>query len=662
VAALETAFATKLERLALPGGRIAYTNTSSPTLAAGIGADVQSVIGLSNVFTPHREGLSVHRPAATHAVIGAASAAAVSSPSDSAITSCAGATAEASSATAAAVGPLPATTAYVAQQLAQSYDFEPLYAAGDEGQGVTVGIYELEPNFASDITAFQNCYGISSAIKYVETDGGAGTASASNEDGVETELDIENVMELAPKASVDVFQSPNSDADALAQYSDMITGTAGKLNVISTSWGDCEAEEGSSDQDSENTLFQEAATQGISVVAASGDDGAEDCELPTGTAIPVAAVDDPASQPFVTGAGGTSLTALGNAPATKPTEVVWNSGVLNDVLGTVELEVAGAGGGGVSETWEMPSYQSAAPASLNTINSESSGSTCSAASGDCREVPDVSADADYDTGYTVYWNGSWTVVGGTSGAAPLWAAMFADADAESVCQAHGDIGFANAALYHVAGSSTANYAGAFNDVTSGNNDLDDANGGAFAAGTGYDMASGLGSPVAGNLAPALCDAGDGLTITPTAPSPTVAASTTTTTTTSTPATSTVAKATVTGASNTTTVSQSATRTTVKGTCKLPAKLSFLQHPGPPTREIKAVLSVDGRVVRTVTGRRILDVVLTRPKATKFTLKLVTTLSSGEVVSHQLTYSGCKSSSPTVRVLHQADTGSAAKRK
>ena len=128
---------------------------------------------------------------------------------------------------------------------------------------------------------------------------------------------------------------------------------------------------------------------------------------------PTAAVDDPASQPYVTGVGGTSLASIGP----RPSESVWNDGV-----------TVGAGGGGVSSFWTMPTYQSAAPSSLRVINSGSSGSACGASSGDCREVPDVSADADPATGYTIYWNGGgssdptqqegWQVVGGTSGAAP----------------------------------------------------------------------------------------------------------------------------------------------------------------------------------------------------------------------------------------------------
>ena len=198
------------------------------------------------------------------------------------------------------------------------------------------------------------------------------------------------------------------------------------------------------------------------------------------------AVSDPASQPYVTSVGGTSLTALGPAP----TESVWN-----DQLHYSE----GAGGGGISKTFTMPSYQTA----LGTV-SGSSGTPCGAATGDCREVPDVSADADPSTGYVVYdsVNGlGWTAIGGTSGAAPLWAAVLAvAASADGNTTGYGAM---DPILYGLA-QQTGTY---LNDVTSGNNDYNATNGGQFAAATGYDMATGLGTPITSALA-------SGLTATP----------------------------------------------------------------------------------------------------------------------------------------------------
>ena len=194
-------------------------------------------------------------------------------------------------------------------------------------------------------------------------------------------------------------------------------------------------------------------------------------------------VSDPASQPDVTAVGGTSLTGLGPAP----TETAWN-----DQLHYSE----GAGGGGISQSFSMPAYQQA----LGTV-SGSSGTPCANSSGDCRETPDVSADADPSTGYVIYdsVNGlNWSALGGTSGAAPLWAAVLAvDASADGNTAGYGPL---NPALYLLAQQSAGTY---LNDVTSGSNDYNATDGGSFPARAGYDMATGLGTPVASQLASGL---------------------------------------------------------------------------------------------------------------------------------------------------------------
>jgi hypothetical protein len=204
----------------------------------------------------------------------------------------------------------------------------------------------------------------------------------------------------------------------------------------------------------------------------------------------------------VTGVGGTTLSAIG----ARPTEQAWNNG--GNLLGLLGIE-PGAGGGGVSSFWQMPSYQSGAPASLHVRQADSSGSPCGISNADCRESPDVSADADPNTGYLIYWNGDdevannptgWQGIGGTSGAAPLWAAVIGLADASSTCA--GDrVGFANPALYKAAADS---YTDDFNDIRQGNNDFTGTNNGMYPAGVGYDMASGLGTPNATALASSLC--------------------------------------------------------------------------------------------------------------------------------------------------------------
>jgi hypothetical protein len=230
-------------------------------------------------------------------------------------------------------------------------------------------------------------------------------------------------------------------------------------------------------------VFEQAAVQGESVVAASGDNGSSDC------ATKALAVDDPGSQPYVTGVGGTTLQALGPPPS----EVTWN----------VSATSSGASGGGVSSFHPMPSYQSNASSALHVIGKYSSGAPCGAPTGGyCREVPDVAAVAAYTNSYLVYYDGRWENNGGTSAGTPLWAALFALADASRGCDGK-SVGFANPALYEAAATS---YSSDLHDITSGTND--DTNwgntSGLYPAGVGYDMATGLGTPNGANLVRTLC--------------------------------------------------------------------------------------------------------------------------------------------------------------
>ena len=380
VAQLEHAFSISIVRYYVDG-RVAFANTEAPLFGGAVAGQVQGVVGLSNVVLAHSEQLlTAKRPlkpkVTPHVVTG---------------------------------GPQPCSAAaltgvesgaYTADQLAYSYSFSNLYAAGDLGAGQTVAIFELEPNLRSDVSAYQSCYGTSASVTYTKVDGGAGSGAGRGE----AALDIEDVIGLAPSAAIDVYQGPNSDAGLLDVYSAITTADTAK--VVSTSWGNCESQVGASLLNSENTIFQKAASQGQSVFAASGDNGSEDCYSNS------LAVDDPSSQPFVTGVGGTTLSAIGPPP----TQSVWNDSSIGE----------GAGGGCISEQWKMPTYQSGAPSSLNVINSDSSGTPCSASVGQyCREDPDVTADADPQDGYVIYYHGSWGGIGGTSAAAPLWAAFTA---------------------------------------------------------------------------------------------------------------------------------------------------------------------------------------------------------------------------------------------
>ena len=176
--------------------------------------------------------------------------------------------------------------------------------------------------------------------------------------------------------------------------------------------------------------------------------------------------------------------------ANPPAEQVWNDG--ND---------GGSAGGGVSSVWSAPSWQlpfnDAATAAKAVTQGGLTPCPQSANAARCRETPDISAQADEYTGaITTYLAdfGGWGTTGGTSSSAPLWAAMLADINASAGCHSTGRVGFASPSLYAVA-SVPAQRAASFNDITKGNNDeYVLSNGAFFAAHTGYDMASGLGTP------------------------------------------------------------------------------------------------------------------------------------------------------------------------
>jgi subtilase family serine protease len=449
-AQLESAFTVPLVQARLSDGRTVRLATEEPSVPSTLVPLLQGVLGLSDqaIARPQLSGAtplvatpSTAAPAAVPASVGPQACAAIADHGD------------------------PRT----ATDLASTYGLSSLFAAGRTGAGQTVGVFELEDYTPSDIAAYQACYGTDVPVTTRPVDGGA---LSTAQDG-EAALDIEVVTGLAPGASIEVYTGPNDGANGpLDTYHQMVLDDTAK--VITTSWGQCEADMGpdtqlaQAAQDAEQTLFMMAATQGQTVVAASGDAGSTDC-YPSDRSTAVA-VDDPASQPYVTGVGGTVLSGI--AP-NAPTEVAWGA----------TASSGGAGGGGSSTTFTAPSWQQVA-AAQSALTSYTCGP---AADQQCREVPDVSASADQTYGDIIYYAGNWYVFGGTSMAAPLWAALVADTDQGCADTA----GLLNPALYG------AGAAGSFNDVTLGDNAYPGLAGvTSFPATVGYDMATGWGSPKA----------------------------------------------------------------------------------------------------------------------------------------------------------------------
>jgi subtilase family serine protease len=452
------AFSTSFERFAMAGGATGYTHAATPTVSGAIAGLVQGVVGLQSVAPS--ASVIVHRARRSGSVRGQRP----------------GATVTQRNALLAGSGPQPCADArnagaggagYTADQIASAYGLSNYYAAGNQGRGVTIAVYELEPFSATDVAAYQACYGTSTSVTTIPVDGGAGRGYGSGE----AAMDVQDLIGLAPQASIKVYEGPATGAGAYDTYSRIINDNSAQ--VIATAWGLCEALAGAVPAAAESTLFQEAAAQGQSVLAAAGDLGSNDC----GDHRP--AVDDPASQPWVTAVGATSRQAS--------QDVVWNDSF-------------GATGGGVSRLWGRPAYQAGAALAQSSVTCRSSGTAC-------RELPDLSVHGDPANGYVAYFSGAWRIVGGTSIAAPTIAALTALADASPACGGH-PLGFLNPALYRAAGNS---YAANFTDVTSGTNAFGSVAG--YAAGPGYDMASGLGTPAPG-LGNTLC----GAAVTLTAPS------------------------------------------------------------------------------------------------------------------------------------------------
>ena len=346
---------------------------------------------------------------------------------------------------AAAKGKAAAPVAFSPIQVATLYGYPQA-----TGQGQCVGIIELGGGFtASDLqTYFASLKVATPTVTAVPVDNGQNdpTGDANGPDG-EVMLDIEVIGAIAPQANIAVYFAPNTDAGFLDAVTTAIHDTTNRPSVISISWGSAESTWTDQAMTAMDEAFQAAATLGITICVASGDNGSSDGVTDGGDH-----VDFPASSSYALACGGTSLKASKTAITS---EVVWNDG-----------SEGGAGGGGVSAFFALPTWQSG----LNTTDAE--GNTTPLSN---RGVPDVAGDADPETGYNVRIDGTDTVIGGTSAVAPLWSGLLA-----RINQLAGQsVGYLQPVLYK--------NPQALRDITQGNN-------GDFYASVGWDACTGLGSP------------------------------------------------------------------------------------------------------------------------------------------------------------------------
>ena len=365
------------------------------------------------------------------------------------------------------------------KELSGAYNAAPLQSTGVQGDNQTVAFFELDGYQSSDVAQYFQNYGLAKPnISSVLVDGFSGTPGQG---AIEVELDMEVVGALAPHAKQIVYEGPNTTQGLNDTYNKIVHDN--KAHIVSISWGLCENYSGAAELHTLDTIFKQGAAQGITFFAAAGDSGAYDCGDGN------LGVDSPASDPYVTGVGGTNLQLNTGAYGS---ESVWSN-----PSDTQRSPNGAGGGGGVSNTFAHPSWQTGPGVQMGN-----------------REVPDVSADADPATGYATYCtvtnagcpSTGWITIGGTSAAAPLWAGSMTLIDQYLQSQGKAVVGSANPVLYGL--FNTQQQLPAFHDVTSGNNLH-------YNAGPGYDMASGIGSPNVDNIAHDLASPGNGSTPTPT---------------------------------------------------------------------------------------------------------------------------------------------------
>jgi hypothetical protein len=451
VAQVSSALGTSFAAYRADTGSTGYLAQRAPLIPRSLaGGQIAAILGLDSLSGPSPE---ITRRSTTTS--GARSG---ERPAVDGVTPCAGALDEAS------------PGYYTLDELGAAYGVGSLLADGQVGHGQTIGVYELATHAASDVDTYESCFGLTNPVDTVAVDGGGGAAGGGGT--VEADLDIEQAATQAPGATVISYEGPDTSAGDYDVWGSMVSSDAAQ--VLTASWGLCEplaADDGMIGADT--GLLEQAATQGQTVLVATGDSGSEGCyEQDQSTAEEVSY---PASDPWATAVGGTSLFGPGD-------EVAWNNCQDDESTACADdYGDEGAGGGGLSRYESRPSYE---PNLLSWPTAQTCGQHC-------RELPDISANAGI--GMVVYADGGWAAYGGTSYAAPFMAGLAADRNDGCVQPT----GAWAPELYAVAAEGS--YGAGLTDVTSGDTDLTGSNGGAYPATAGFDAATGLGSPEAAGL-------------------------------------------------------------------------------------------------------------------------------------------------------------------
>jgi subtilase family serine protease len=377
------------------------------------------------------------------------------------------------------------TPCYSPQEIQNAYGLTPILSAGYTGSGETIIIIDSfgSPTIAQDLETFDADYGLPDPPSFtVLAPLGTLPFDPTNSDQVgwafETTLDVEWAHAMAPNANIVLLTSPVSQNEGMQGMPEFLFLERYALKfqlgkIISQSWGATEntlfTQAGRQVFEDFERFYEDAAQQNVTVLASAGDSGSANLETNATTYYAFPTVIFPASSPLVTAVGGTSLYA--DTSGNYQSETVWNNSI-------------GAGGGGVSQQFPEPLYQKLL---LNSVQK---------ALRNYRGIPDVAYNADPNTAILVYTgflpgNAGYYFIGGTSEGSPQWAGIIADANQ----LAGHPLGFLNLKLYSLV--ALVGQSQFFHDITIGNNSFNGVPG--YAATTGWDLASGWGTPNLGKL-------------------------------------------------------------------------------------------------------------------------------------------------------------------